>query len=274
MTDRVFVDTTVWVYAVDADEPAKQARARAVIDPRSDDRLVASAQVLGELYVTVTRKFQRPLAPDVAGGMVQQMARLPVVSIDADLVRAAIDGAGTWGVSYWDALIVVSARSADCARLLSEDLSDGATYGGVRVENPFIERPRLGGAPARYAAHGGPWDDFALGEALAAYERACQEAGMRPNAIHSYWDYARRFLAWRTGEYRPRGTTTSGRPVPVGPTSAEQLAAQADAYAQAVEDAGRERPTVETYHRHAMFFIRWLTGDFSPGGRLRLREAL
>ncbi len=28
---------------------------------------------------------------------------------------------------------------------------------------------------------------------------------MRPNAIHSYWDYARRFLDWRTGEYRPRG---------------------------------------------------------------------
>jgi hypothetical protein len=104
---------------------------------------------------------------------------------------------------------------------------------------------------------------------LARYEDACRNAGMRRNAIHSYWDYARRFLAWRVGEYRPRGSTTTGRPVPAGPATPEELERQAAAYARAIEAAGREQATVDTYHRHAMFFIRWLRGDFQPGGRLR-----
>jgi predicted nucleic acid-binding protein len=270
MTDRVFVDTNVWVYAVDDDEPSKQARARAVLDPATPDRLVTSAQVLGEFYVTVTRKFQRTVSPETADRMVERMARLPVVDISADRVRAAVAGSRTWDVSYWNALILVSAQAADCSRLLSEDLAEGRVYDGVRVENPFLDRSRLAEAPVTYAAQHGPWDDNDLATALAAYERASQEAGMRPNAVHSYWDYARRFLAWRSGEYRPRGAAAAGRPVPFGAVTAEQLATQATQYARAIEAAGRQAPTVDTYHRHAMFFVRWLVGDFTPGGRLRV----
>ena len=91
---------------------------------------------------------------------------------------------------------------------------------------------------------------------------------MLANAIHSYWDYARRFLDWRAGEYRPRGMPRSGRPVPATPASADQLEQQAATYARAIEAAGRERATIDTYHRHAMFFIRWLRGEFRPGARL------
>ena len=43
----------------------------------------------------------------------------------------------TWQVSIWDALILRAAEVAGCRRVLSEDLSDGATYGTVVVENPF-----------------------------------------------------------------------------------------------------------------------------------------
>jgi hypothetical protein len=139
----------------------------------------------------------------------------------------------------------------------------------MQVENPFLDRPRLSEAPASYARSAGPWDDDDLQAALAAYEQACRDAGMRANAIHSYWDYARRFLAWRTGDYRPRGVTGDQRPVPAEPAPAALLAVQAQAYADAIELAGREQPTVETYRRHAMFFIRWLEGDFEPGGRLQ-----
>lgn len=271
MTDRVFVDTNVWVYAVDSDEPTKQARAKAVLDPSSRTVLVTSTQVLGEFYVTVTHKFETAIAHDMADRMVERMARLPIVAVDGERVRAAIDGARTWGVSYWDALILVCARSAGCTRLLTEDLANGQTYGGVRVENPFLERPRVSEEPAAYGASAGPWDDVMLQAALATYERACWDAGMRPNAVHSYWDYARRFLAWRTGDYRPRGATDAGRPVPAGTVTIARLTADADAYAAAIQAAGREPATIETYARHAMFFVRWLGGDFEPGHRLRRR---
>jgi hypothetical protein len=57
--------------------------------------------------------------------------------------------------------------------------------------------------------------------------------------------------------------------VPRTPVTADELAAQADAYARAVEAAGRSQQSIDTYHRHAMFFVRWLKGEFKPGGRLR-----
>jgi predicted nucleic acid-binding protein len=137
MTDRSFVDTNIWVYAVDAADPAKQARARSVLEPSGNRDLVTSAQVLGEFYWTVTRKFADRVSESDAREMVDRMARLPVVPIDARLVSEAIAGSREWQVSYWDALILAAAETSGCQRLLSEDLSDGRAYRSVTVENPF-----------------------------------------------------------------------------------------------------------------------------------------
>lgn len=137
MTDRSFVDTNVWVYTVDANEPQKQARARVILEPDAEKDLVISAQVLGEFFVTVSRKFARSVPEEDARAMVDRMARLPVVPIDATLVTAAIAGSREWQISYWDALIISAAEMSGCRRVLSEDLSDGTTYGSVTVENPF-----------------------------------------------------------------------------------------------------------------------------------------
>jgi predicted nucleic acid-binding protein len=268
MTERVFADTNVWVYLVDHDEAAKQERARAVLAPRTGTRHVTSAQVMGEFYVNATRKLARPVSVDAADRIVDRMARLDVVAIDAERVRAAIDGARTWGISYWDALIVVAAQAGGCQRLLSEDLADGLTYGTVRVENPFRDGSQLSETQAPYGPGVGPWTDDDLLQALARYERACQEAGMRPNAIHSYWDYARRFLAWRTGDYRPRGVPVTGRPVPGGAVDAQGLTDQLASYVAVLRAAGLEPVTIDTYERHAAFFVRWLDGTFQPGRRL------
>ena len=113
------------------------------------------------------------------------------------------------------------------------------------------------------------WSDDDLQAELHAYEAESRRASMAETAWRSYVDYARRFLAWRTGEYQPRGVVGSGRPVPNGPASSADLRLQAEAYARQVEAAGREQATIDTYYRHAMFFIRWLEGDFRPGARLR-----
>lgn len=67
----------------------------------------------------------------------EQLARLPVVPIDVELVIGAIAGSREWGISLWDALIIRAAEVAGCRRLLSEDLADGTVYGGILVEDPF-----------------------------------------------------------------------------------------------------------------------------------------
>jgi len=138
MTVRSFVDTNVWVYAVDDGDREKQARARAILRPTPETDVVVSAQVLGEFYVTVRRKLAEALPESDAVAMVERMSRLPVVPIDASLVGAAIAGSRAWQLSYWDALIIAAAETSGCERILSEDLSHGAVFASVRVENPFL----------------------------------------------------------------------------------------------------------------------------------------
>jgi predicted nucleic acid-binding protein len=141
VSERAFVDTNIWVYAIDGTDPAKQARAQAVLVPSAGSDFVVSTQVMAEFYVVATRKLATPLSEDHASAIVEQLARLPVVTTDAQLVTDAIAGSRAWGISLWDALIVRAAEVAGCGRILSEDLSDGALYGSVRVENPFAGPP-------------------------------------------------------------------------------------------------------------------------------------
>jgi len=135
---RTFVDTNIWVYTVDDGEPDKQIRAREVVAPGSNADLVVSAQVLGEFYVTVRRKFAIAVSDEQAAALVDRLRRLPVVAIDADLVSAGIANAHSWQLSYWDALIVTAAQLSECEMVMSEDLAHGRTYGSIRIENPFL----------------------------------------------------------------------------------------------------------------------------------------
>jgi predicted nucleic acid-binding protein len=269
MTARTFVDTNIWVYANESQATGKRERAREVLsaDPSA---LWTSAQVMGELYVTLTRKLTPPMEPGAARTIVGQLARLNVAPLEAGEVLAALDITRDGQVSYWDALIIAAARASGCERLLSGDLAAGSVIAGVRIESPFDDRPHRLAEPTTAYGHGrASWDDHALRDELARYETEARAAGMTPNAVHAYWDYARRFLDWRTGAYQPRGVPRGRRPVPDVPVSADDLEHQAAEYAHAIEAAGRGQSTIDTYHRHAMFLVRWLRGEFVPGRRLR-----
>jgi predicted nucleic acid-binding protein len=138
----VFVDTNVLVYARDASEGAKQEQAEAWLARlwgTREGRL--SCQVLQEYYVTVTRKLQPGLPPADARADVRDLLAWDPTVIDGEVMEAAWRLESRWGLSFWDAAIVVSARSAGCQHLLSEDLADGQTMSGVTVFNPFTHEP-------------------------------------------------------------------------------------------------------------------------------------
>jgi predicted nucleic acid-binding protein len=97
--------------------------------------------VLGEFYVTVTRKLAKPLTAPRAAEALEWLSLLPVVAVDAALVRRATEISRDTQISYWDGLVVAAAARSDCKRLLSEDLKGGQEISGVRVENPFRGTP-------------------------------------------------------------------------------------------------------------------------------------
>ncbi|HEX6674259.1 MAG TPA: PIN domain-containing protein [Actinomycetes bacterium] len=139
MTERVFIDTNVFVHAEDEDEPAKRAVAQRLIQElAAEERAVVSTQVLSEYVAAARRKLGLSLA--ACREAVLLMCQLHVVGIRPEHVLGAIDLASVHSLSPWDALIVRAASASGCARLLSEDLSHGQVIDGVRVENPFNGR--------------------------------------------------------------------------------------------------------------------------------------
>lgn len=135
MTTKAFIDTNVFVYSVDTAESRKQATAKTVL--ADWPHATVSTQVLNEFFVIATRKLAKPLNIEAASAIVHEMAQLNCVSVDASLVQAAITEGQRWQVSHWDALMLAAARRSGCDVILTEDLSSGAAYDGLRIENPF-----------------------------------------------------------------------------------------------------------------------------------------
>ena len=133
------VDTNVLVYAYDPSDPAKYQRAIAVVDELSAHGTGAlSAQVLGEFFVTVTRKIPLPLTLAEAETTLTNYARTWTIYPLTDMVvLEAVRGVQRHQMSYWDSLIWATAKLNGIANVLSEDFRDGALVEGVRFLNPL-----------------------------------------------------------------------------------------------------------------------------------------
>lgn len=137
-----FIDTNVLLYAVST-APDEAAKSRAALDLLAQPDLALSAQVLQEFYVQATRATRSDrLSHDQASALVQSFTRFTVQDVTLRIVRAALATHDRFGLSYWDSAIIEAARTVGCTEVLSEDLSPGQDYDGVRVVNPFAELSR------------------------------------------------------------------------------------------------------------------------------------
>jgi predicted nucleic acid-binding protein len=137
MSVECFIDTNILIYAAlgRRDEPIKWERAWSLMD---DARFGLSGQVLAEFYVNVQKKSSKvPFKPSEAAAWVDRLSEMPVVRIDADVVREAIRYSQRFMISYWDAALIVAAERLDAPILYTEDLNHQQLYGSVRVVNPF-----------------------------------------------------------------------------------------------------------------------------------------
>jgi predicted nucleic acid-binding protein len=136
MSARSFFDTNVLVYADDKAAPAKQRRALELLaEHRRAGTRVLSLQVLQEYFVTVTRKLQ--VDARIPRRKVELLAEFDVAAPELADILAAIDLHRLHGLSFWDALVVRSAKQAGCSVLLTEDFQHGREVEGVRIVNPF-----------------------------------------------------------------------------------------------------------------------------------------
>jgi len=133
-----FVDTNILVYAYDISAGPKRVRALELVGGlwQSMEGCL-SIQVMQEFYVNVTRKISKPLTSETAAQILADLSTWHVHCPSAEDVLKAVRLHGEHRVSFWDAMILVSAASLGCQTLWSEDLNPGQVYGRITVRNPF-----------------------------------------------------------------------------------------------------------------------------------------
>jgi len=136
MSVRSFLDTNILVYTDDMASPTKRRTALDLVKlARGEGWGVVSTQVLQEYFAAATRKLG--VSADIARAKVEVFGRLDVATIDTPAILGAIDVHRLHDVSFWDGLIIHTARSAGCRRLYTEDLQHGQRFDGLEVVNPF-----------------------------------------------------------------------------------------------------------------------------------------
>jgi len=142
MNGSQFLDTNVLVYAFDTSEPEKRAIAIELIKTLVESGTgIISTQVLGELFnATVIRK--KILDAAEAKLAIKSLTdSFQIVSPSTSEIFSAISIHKKYQLSYWDSLILATAKTCGCQQVQSEDLSDQQDYNGVQVINPFRQIP-------------------------------------------------------------------------------------------------------------------------------------
>jgi len=139
MTEPVFVDTNVLLYAVDQRDLKKQEAARAWRTELWERRLGRiSFQVLQEFYVQATRNG--PQSRKEVRAEIKDLLMWRPVTIDTEILELGWKMQYRYQFSFWDSLIVAAAKATGCRYLLTEDLQTSQDLDGVLVINPFLTR--------------------------------------------------------------------------------------------------------------------------------------
>ena len=130
----------VYAQALHADDEPKRQQITSIIAAVPASSFIVPVQVLGELFNVLTRKVR--LGRHAAAGVVRAWQDMFTVMPTTEAVLSrGLDVAIAHNLAIWDAIILAAAAEAGCRMLLSEDMHEGFTWGGVTIVNPFASPP-------------------------------------------------------------------------------------------------------------------------------------
>lgn len=133
------LDTNLLLYPLDARNPWKQARAKAVLHHlASKGNAALPVQALSEFASVALRKLEPPLSPEEAARQVERLIlAFPVFPLTPPVVLEALRGVEAYSLAFYDAQIWAIARLQGIPVVLSEDFPTGAVLESVRFLNPL-----------------------------------------------------------------------------------------------------------------------------------------
>lgn len=139
MNGGEFLDSNVFIYSLDPDDPAKRLTARRLIgDSLTSGQGRISFQVIQETLNVITRKLRTTVRPDDARQLLAEVL-MPLCRVmpSQALYERALDLHAEYRYSFYDSLIIAGALAGGCSRLFSEDLQAGQQIQGLTIINPF-----------------------------------------------------------------------------------------------------------------------------------------
>lgn len=136
---RAALDTNVLAYAEGINGAKRRAAALDLLQRLPYEATVIPVQALGELFNVLVRKAGRSRAA-ARNALLSWRDSFALVETSPEIILTAADLATDHRLGIWDSVILSAASQAGCRLLLSEDLQEGFTWGGLTVVNPFASQ--------------------------------------------------------------------------------------------------------------------------------------
>lgn len=133
---RIALDTNFLAYAEGVNGAERRGAALDVMKRLPADSAIVPVQALGELFNVLVRKAGRS-RDEAREALLGWRDAFSVAETSAAVMQTAVDLATDHRLGIWDAVILSASSHAGCRLLLSEDMQEGFTWGGVTVVNPF-----------------------------------------------------------------------------------------------------------------------------------------
>lgn len=142
MSDELFFDTNILVYAYDVSEIEKQKKCASLMEKVFEGKTIGivSNQVLGELFKGLTENIEMPLSLENAELIIKdiiQSDRWVKINYDAETIKKAIVTVKSFKVPFWDALIAETIKENGINKICTENEKDFKKISGIKVVNPL-----------------------------------------------------------------------------------------------------------------------------------------
>jgi predicted nucleic acid-binding protein len=137
MSDKVFVDTNIFVYAYTDDDAHKHDAARVLLyEKLKQANITVSAQVLSEFYSGMRKN--KKTHTEIKAAIYEIIDSTSVAGLSLLTVESCLLLKEKYLYSWWDSLILASALETDCDTVYSEDMQDGQLIEDrLTIRNPF-----------------------------------------------------------------------------------------------------------------------------------------
>jgi predicted nucleic acid-binding protein len=137
MSDKIFVDTNIFVYAYVANNEIKHNLSSVLL--KSDlmgKNVYISTQVIGEFYTALTKLKQTH--KQIISYIADFIHSVNITGVSLENVEYCLLLKERYGYSYWDSLILSSAINNGCSVIYSEDMQDGQNIENrLLIQNPL-----------------------------------------------------------------------------------------------------------------------------------------